>query len=335
MVTYINNEPSISLIKLTPNLTQYVNSTWYMNYDSDDVMRCIEVFSNSEQPYNVSFPNAASDFDFETRMYWIEGYQGLEAEITEGINEICIKGQDPVILLRSYVLNVIQVGQHSFGPENPILPMRFVTPENGTLIDSTAIRGWGSELNSGDILSVSDQTCRLNPMASTPTKPSNQSQQWVWNTNYRSSSMIPAIQENDSLLIILNDNDQASICSQQLYPIPDRIISIEYGPELIFERNNKFYRMWNSLWASAANGELSGNNMSEFVIHNPDNSTTRVNIVQTTSGEDAEDWLIIESVNELMPGENRFNFAPPESLLSTMYIDYEDGEVYIYLGSYS
>ena len=93
--------------------------------------------------------------------------------------------------------------------------------------------------------------------------------------------------------------------------------------------------MWNSLWASAANGELSGNNMSEFVIHNPDNSTTRVNIVQTTSGENAEDWLIIESVNELMPGENRFSFTPPESLLSTMYIDYEDGEVYIYLGSYS
>ena len=213
--------------------------------------------------------------------------------------------------------------------------MRFITPENGTLIDSTAVRGWGSELNSGDILSVSDLTCRLNPMASTPTKPSNQSQQWVWNTNYRSSSMIPAIQENDSLLIILNEDDQASICSQQLYPIPDSIISIEYGPELIFERNNNFYRMWNSLWASAANGELSGNNMSEFVIHNPDNSTTRVNIVQTTSGENAEEWSIIESVSELTPGENRFSFSPPESLLSTMYIDYEDGEIYIYLGSYS
>ena len=335
LVTYINNEPSISPIKLTPDITQYVNSSWYMNYDSDDIMRCIEVFSDSEQPYNVSFPNSASDFDFETRMYWIEGYQGLEAEITEGLNEICIKGRDPVILLRSYVLNVIKVGEHNFAPENPTLPMRFITPENGTLIDSTAVRGWGSELNSGDILSVSDLTCRLNPMASTPTKPSNQSQQWVWNTNYRSSSMIPAIQENDSLLIILNEDDQASICSQQLYPIPDSIISIEYGPELIFERNNNFYRMWNSLWASAANGELSGNNMSEFVIHNPDNSTTRVNIVQTTSGENAEEWSIIESVNELMPGENRFSFSPPESLLSTMYIDYEDGEIYIYLGSYS
>ena len=147
--------------------------------------------------------------------------------------------------------------------------------------------------------------------------------------------MIPAIQENDSLLIVLNDEDEISICSQQLYPAPDSIISIDYGPELIFERNNMFYRMWTSLWASAANGELSGSNMSEFVIHNPVNSTTRVNIVQTTSGEDSEEWSVIESVTEIMPGENRFNFAPPDNLLSTMYIDYEDGEVYIYLGSYS
>ena len=80
-----------------------------MNYDSDDVMRCLEVFSDNEQPYNVSFPNSASDFTFETRMYWIQGHQGLEAEITEDIGEICIKGQDPVILLRSYVLNVIKL----------------------------------------------------------------------------------------------------------------------------------------------------------------------------------------------------------------------------------
>ena len=306
-----------------------------MNYDSDDVMRCVEIYSDNEQPYNVSFPNSASDFNFETRMYWIEGYQGLEAEITEDIGEICIKGQDPVVLLRSYVLNVIKVGEHFFSPQNPILPMRLITPENGTLVDSTEVRGWGAELESGDILSVSEQTCKLNPMVSTPTKPSNLSQQWVWNTNYRSSSMIPAIQDNDSLLIVLSDEDEVSICSQQLYPVPDSIISIDYGPELMFERNGNFYRMWTSLWASAANGELSGNNMSEFVIHNPVNSTTRVNIVQTTSGEDSDEWLVVESVNEILPGENRFSFIPPDNLLSTMYIDYEDGEVYIYLGSYS
>ena len=335
LVTYVDEQPTISTIKLTPEIPHYVNSSWYMNYDSDDVMRCLEVFSDNEQPYNISFPNSASDFTFETRMYWIEGHQGLEAEITEDVGEICIKGQDPVILLRSYVLTVIKLGDHTFSPQNPALPMRFISPENGTLVDSTDVRGWGSELESGDILSVLEQTCKLNPMASTPTKPSNQSQQWIWNTNYRPSSMIPAIQENDSLLIVLNDEDEISICSQQLYPVPDSIISIDYGPELIIERNNMFYRMWTSLWASAANGELSGSNMSEFVIHNPVNSTTRVNIVQTTSGEDSEEWSVIESVTEIMPGENRFNFAPPDNLLSTMYIDYEDGEVYIYLGSYS
>ena len=61
MITYIDEQPSISVVKLTPDLSQYVNSSWYMNYNSDDVMRCIEVFSNTEQDYNVSFPNSDTD----------------------------------------------------------------------------------------------------------------------------------------------------------------------------------------------------------------------------------------------------------------------------------
>ena len=64
-------------------------------------------------------------------MYWIDGYQGLEAELDEQTKEICIKGQDPIILLRSYVLNVIKLGNYSFQPTLPELPLEFVTPENG------------------------------------------------------------------------------------------------------------------------------------------------------------------------------------------------------------
>ena len=115
LVTYVEDRPIISTIKLTPEIPHYVNSSWYMNYDSDDVM-VFRVFSDNEQPYNV-IPNSASDFTFETRMYWIEGHQGLEAEITEDIGEICIKGQGQVILLRSYVLTVIKVGDHTFSPQ--------------------------------------------------------------------------------------------------------------------------------------------------------------------------------------------------------------------------
>ena len=226
-----------------------------LNYQYDDVMRCIEVFNDGiETQYNVSFPNSESDFDYDTRMYWIDGYQGLEAELDEQTKEICIKGQDPIILLRSYVLNVIKLGNYSFQPALPELPLEFVTPENGTQIDSTNSRGWGSKITSNSILSVSEQECQINMVAGTPTKPSDDSEQWVWNTNYRSSSRIPSIQENDSLLLILNDSDIASICSEEMYPIPDYTFSIEYGPELVFERNDNFYRMWTSLWASAANG---------------------------------------------------------------------------------
>ena len=73
----------------------------------------------------------------------------------------------------------------------------------------------------------------------------------------------------------------------------------------------------------------------EFVIHNPENVTTRVNIVQTTSGDDSEEWIILESTNQLLQGENEFRFSPPNNELSTLYVDFEDGEIYIYLGSYS
>ena len=89
------------------------------------------------------------------------------------------------------------------------------------------------------------------------------------------------------------------------------------------------------MWAAAANGELSGDNMSEFVIHNPQNVSTKVNIVQTTLGSNAQEWTVLESLTQLDPGENNFKFQPPNNLLATMYIEYEDGELYIYLGSYS
>ena len=136
-------------------------------------------------------------------------------------------------------------------------------------------------------------------------------------------------------MLILNDSDEASVCSEDMHPIPDYMFSIEYGPELVFERNGNYYRMWTSLWASAANGELSGAGMSNFTIHNPNNHTTRVNIVQTTYGDNANEWTVIQSSNQLVSGANEFKFSPPSNLLSTLYIDFEDGEIYIYLGSYS
>ena len=207
-----------------------------MNYNTEDVMRCIEVFSTDEQSsYNLSFPNSESDFDFETRMYWIDGHQSLEAELDYDTNEICIKGKDPIVLLRSYVLNETNLAT-AFLCQTPNLPNQLITPQNGTLIDSTDVRGWGSELTYSNqaVLSVSDTECQINSMASTPTKPKNESEQWVWNTNYRSSSLMPEIRDNDSIMLVFSDTDTGSICSESMYPVPDTTFSIEYGPELMF-----------------------------------------------------------------------------------------------------
>ena len=75
--------------------------------------------------------------------------------------------------------------------------------------------------------------------------------------------------------------------------------------------------------------------MSTFIIHNPNNHSTRINIVQTTYGDNADEWTIVKSTNQLVAGQNEFEFTPPTNLLSTLYVDFEDGEIYIYLGSYS
>ena len=120
-----------------------------------------------------------------------------------------------------------------------------------------------------------------------------------------------------------------------MYPEPSLEVSVEFGPEVILERNGNFYRLWTSIWASAVNGQLSSSNLSEFILHNPTNETIGVNIVQTTSGNESTDWIIANSTNLLSPGENEFQFIPPNSVVSTLWVDFEDGEVYIYLGSYS
>ncbi len=333
LITYLGDQPNVDQIKIKPDLDVYPDSKWQIIYDSKEIKRCIKLNFDSEINSNVTFSKSDSDYNFQTRMYWIEGDSDLSTEINSQLEQLCIKGQDPVVLLRSHVLDIIQIDNYSFNPDAPSLQDKLISPINGTYIDSTPQRGWGSNFNSGDILSISQTECQLEPKVSTPTKPDNISQQWVWNTNYRDTALMPAIQENDSILLVVDDLETIIICSENMYPEPKKIISVEEGPELVLERNGNFYRLWTSIWASAANG--SGPNLSEFSIHNHDNNSIRVNIVQTTSGNGSEEWQIESSVTELIQGENKFSFIPPQSILSTMWLNFEDGEVYIYLGSYS
>jgi hypothetical protein len=254
LITYIGQEPYVSVIELMPDLPIYPGGEWYLDSRSDDLKRCIQVFTNIDGSYNVTFPNSASDFDFQTRMYWVEGNPGLTAQIDHNVDEICIKGQDPVVLLRSYVLDAISIDGNLFYPTQPELNLQLFSPENGTLIDSTDQRGWGSEISPGNILSVTESTCKLSSKVSTPTKPGDSSQ-WIWNTNYRSTALIPAIQDNDSILLVIEEDNNITICSDQMYPEPSLKVSVKSGPELILERNGNFYRLWTSIWASAVNGQ--------------------------------------------------------------------------------
>ena len=104
---------------------------------------------------------------------------------------------------------------------------------------------------------------------------------------------------------------------------------------MILVRSNIEYRVFNDIWASAVNGELLYPEMANFSIYNPENISIPVNIVQTTSGENISEWGILQTSNSLQYGFNQFDFTPSSSKVSTMWIDFDDGELYIFLGSYS
>ena len=334
LITYIESEPSWDAIRISPNLDAYPSSNWQLVESNGEIKRCLDMVINSEENVNVSFPLSTQSIEFQTRMYWIEGFQGLEASISPESNQLCIKGQDTIVLMRSNVLNSVVIDNNSFVPLQPILPNRAVVPLEGWTIDSDNLTGWGHLINPGNILSYDTRFCELEPKVSTPAKPSGINETWVWDMEYRGIAQIPSLKENSSMILKIPDGGSLTVCSEPLYPIPKHNISVELGPELIISREDVSHRIWTSVWAAAMNGTMLHPEMADFEIYNPSNESVPVNIVQTTLGDGAQEWTIIESTSSLISGINNFEFNPSNSTFSTMRLDHQDGQVYIYLGSY-
>ena len=134
---------------------------------------------DSEQPINVSFPQSSS-LEFQTRMYWIEGQQGLETTLSTGTESLCIRGQDAVILMRSTELNSIKLDESVFLPDQPEFSNRAIIPSTGWNITSSNENGWGIILSQGQILSTSTDYCALDSKVSTPAKPISANDSWIW-----------------------------------------------------------------------------------------------------------------------------------------------------------
>ena len=336
LLLYKDDIPSIETVSIIPDLEFYPDSNWQLVTNESQIRRCIGInYSGESENYNITFPLSDNDLTFSSRMYWVDGFSGLNATFDAEDKQLCLRGQDQVVLVRSAVLNELKFGNHTFSPYPPSIQQKMFVPEEGINILSQSPMGWSTNFNSGEILSIKHNVCDVNPMVSTPARPQNDSQPWIWDTQYRDTAQIPEIHNNDSINIKFAEGDIISLCDQAAYPIPRTTITIENGPELILVRSSIEYRVFNDIWASAVNGELLYPEMANFSIYNPENTSIPVNIVQTTSGENISEWEILQTSNTLEYGFNQFDFAPPSSKVSTMWIDFDDGELYIFLGSYS
>ena len=333
LVTYVDSVAQFEPILAVPKLPAYPLSNWELINSNGEIKRCLTVSIDSEQPINVSFPQSSS-LEFQTRMYWIEGQQGLETTLSTGTESLCIRGQDAVILMRSTELNSIKLDESVFLPDQPEFSNRAIIPSTGWNITSSNENGWGIILSPGQILSTSTDYCALDSKVSTPAKPISANDSWIWDLEYRNIAQIPSIKNNSSIILKVPEFEELSICSNPNHPLPETNITVERGPELILTREGIAHRIWTSIWAASMNGTLLHPEMADFDIYNPSNQSIPINIIQTTLGDGAQEWTIIESTSMLEEGINNFEFTPSNSTFSTMRLDHQDGQVYIYLGSY-
>ena len=333
LITYIDSVAQFDAIVAIPELPAYPLSGWEMISSNGEIKRCLAVSIDSNEPVNVSFPQSTS-IEFQTRMYWIEGQQGLETTMSPDAESLCIRGQDAIILMRSTELNSIKLGDSLFMPSQPSFSNKAIIPSSGWNITDSSQSGWGIILSPGQVLSTSTDFCALDSKVSTPAKPLSVNESWIWDMEYRDIAQIPSIKENDSIILKVPDSEELSICSNPNYPLPEANISVERGPELILIREGIAHRIWTNVWAASMNGTLLHPEMADFEIYNPSNQSVPINIIQTTLGDGAQEWNILEATSTIGQGVNNFEFSPSNSTFSTMRIDHQDGQLYIYLGSY-
>ena len=96
-------------------------------------------------------------------MYWIDGFLGLMQHSTANKQLPCLRGQDQVVLVRSAVLNVLKFGNHTFSPYPPSIQQKMFVPEEGINILSQSPMSWSTNFNSGEILSIKNNVCDVNP----------------------------------------------------------------------------------------------------------------------------------------------------------------------------
>ena len=329
LLTLADGDYDSHTVSVHPDLLVYPQSQWEMLVFEGELMRCMTLLSFSDEQLNITFPNADQSLDIQSRLQWIQGESGLEAQYDSAPGQVCLRGLDPVVL-RTSELNTIQLNDDMFDGGLPDLPMIAVVPASGWNINSTDSLGWGFELDSSGILSSVDAPCPLNPSLSIPPSPAEG--EWIWDLDVRTISNIPSVNNvNQSLTVQMTDGASMHVCSPSLTVEPKFNFTVEEGPELVFQRYNTSHRMWSNMWMAAYNGTLLQPDGSSFSFYSSANASIPVQINYQGNGEQ---WSTSQSVNSLSKGWNTFEFTPSDSTLSTLWFEHQDGSIVIHLASY-
>ena len=320
---------SVEDVTVQPDADVFVATPWAFMEDDGEFKRCLELDGIGEHPVNMSLPNAQNAFETETRLYWIEGQEGLSASFEDAPERLCVRGLNPV-LLQGSVLDVLAIEGVTYHAGSPDLPMKAVVPESGWGITNHSTTGWGFELGAGTVMSATGEGCPLNATLATPLPPA--AGEWVWDLEVRDISSIPSLSSGvQNLTLLMADGTTVLVCSEPLSPLPRLNFTVEQGPEVILIRSDVTHRMWSSAWMAATNGTLLHPDGGAFNFYNPANTSASVQLEFEGNGPQ---WTAVSSTTSLQPGDNFFEFQPSNSTLSTMWFEHVEGQIVIHLGSY-
>jgi hypothetical protein len=329
-VVHINDGYDLVPFEVEPALEVVPEQEWYDEPNGATVLRCVGLRGALVNSTSVNIEIQASTMvDVQTPLLNLEGEQGLEVNLSEVPDRVCLSGLDPLVFQPSH--GILRINNDTFAPLLPDRrPLVAYVPATGWVITQEATRGWGALLQDGGNLQTNTDRCPVNASISTPPRPLEG--EWIWDTDVFASGHLPVIEAEQNLTLLMRGGSNVSLCNDGYSAYPRVSFEVETGPELLVTWMNSMTRFWSTPWAIAANGTFVNEGMGELTFHNPNAEEVPFRLAR--EGSLGEDWQHDWNGQALAPGNTTLSLIPPSTPLATMWLSLESGTVVLHLASY-
>ena len=332
IVVGINDELDSFTWQLVPDAPIYTSESWMAQPSSLESTWCTEIYTTStqKQQFNVSLDYLRID-DLQADALRIQGVLSNSTTYPENLPEkICFNGLDEII--HFVAQPILQINNRSYAPMFPTLrELQMIVPSEGWLIKSDDASSWGSYFDQEQILAV-NEPCPLHPTVSVPTRPTQG--QWVWNTNIKPIARIPHVGDGSNLTILVEPQQNISVCDDSFNPYPLYQMSSIEGPEIVAYWQGGMTRLWTTPWFVAMNGTFFATQDGNLSLHNPNDEDVPFRLSVVGNGDS---WTLPSMLteNETLPqGTHQFQFLPPNSPYSAFWISHQSGEIVFHFTSF-